>query len=119
VEGDLSTWTPQPAQYDLVLSLYVHADSVDAMVQRLAAGVAPGGTLFMVGHRPIDPTTGAETAAADQLQVSVDTVTAALDPTRWTFLIAEDRPRPMAGTRSRRRHLCAAPLLRSHLTISG
>jgi len=71
---------------------------VDAMVQRLAAGVAPGGTLFMVGHRPIDPTTGAETAAADQLQVSVDTVTAALDPTRWTFLIAEDRPRPMAGT---------------------
>jgi SAM-dependent methyltransferase len=99
VEGDLSTWTPQPAHYDLVVSLYVHvADSVEAMVQRLAAGVAPGGTLFMVGHRPIDPTTGAETAAAGQLQVSVDTATAALDPNRWTFLVAEDRPRPMTGT---------------------
>ena len=98
VEGDLSTWTPQPAHYDLVVSLYVHvADSVEAMVQRLAAGVAPGGTLFMVGHRPIDPTTGAETAAAGQLQVSVDTATAALDPNRWTLLVAEDRPRPMAG----------------------
>ncbi len=99
VEGDLSAWTPQPAHYELALSLYVHvADSVEAMVKRLAAGVAPGGTLFMVGHRPIDPTTGAETAAAGQLQVSVDTATAALDPNRWTFLVAEDRPRPMAGT---------------------
>jgi SAM-dependent methyltransferase len=99
VEGDLSTWTPQPAHYDLVLSLYVHAAGpLEAMVQRLAAGVAPGGTLFMVGHRPIDPASGAETAAAGQLQVSVDTAKAALEPTRWTFLVAEDRPRPTAGT---------------------
>ena len=99
VEGDLSTWIPQPWRYDLVFSLYVHvAGSIEAMVQRLAAGVAPGGTLFMVGHRPIDPTTGAETAAAGQFQVSVDTATAALDPNRWTFLVAEDRLRPIAGT---------------------
>jgi hypothetical protein len=28
----------------------------------LASGVAVGDTLFMVGHRPIDPTTGATTA---------------------------------------------------------
>ncbi len=99
VEGDLSTWIPQPAQYDLVLSLYVHvAGSVESMVQRLAAGVAPGGTLLMVGHRPTDPTTGAETAAAGQRQVSVDAATAALDLNAWTFLVAEDRPRPMAGT---------------------
>lgn len=99
VEGDLSTWTPPPAHYDLVVSLYVHvADSVEAMVQRLAAGVAPGGTLFMVGHRPIDPTTGAETAAAGQHQVSVGTATAALGPSGWTLLVAGERPRPMAGT---------------------
>ncbi len=99
VEGDLSTWTPQPGRYDLVVSLYVHvADSVEAMVQRLAAGVAPGGTLFMVGHRPIDPASGAETPAAGQLQVSVEAAAAALDPSRWTCLVAEDRPRPIAGT---------------------
>ena len=99
VEGDLSTWMPQPLHYDLVFSLYVHvADSVEAMVRRLAVGVAPGGTLFMVGHRPIDPTTGTETAAAGQLQVSVETATAALDPDLWEILVAEDRPRPMAGT---------------------
>lgn len=99
VEGDLSTWAPQPERYDLVVSLYVHvAGSVDATVQRLAAAVAPGGTLFMVGHRPIDPTTGAETAAAGQVQVSVDAATAALDRDGWTFVIAEDRPRRMAGS---------------------
>jgi SAM-dependent methyltransferase len=99
VEADLSTWTPPPAHYDLVSSLYVHAaDSVEAMVQRLARGVAPGGALFMIGHQPIDPTTGAETAAAGQRQVSVDKAMAALDPHRWTFLVAEDRPRSVPGT---------------------
>ena len=49
------------------------------MVQRMAAGVAPGGTLFMVGHRPIDPATGARTPAAGQVQVSVEEASAALD----------------------------------------
>ena len=49
-------------------------------------------------HRPIDPATGAETAAAGQIQVSVDTATEALDPSRWTFLIADDRPRLITGT---------------------
>ena len=99
VESDLSTWTPQPEHYDLVVSLYVHvAGSVEAMVQRLATGVAPGGTLFLVGHRPIDPATGAETAAAGQVQVSVETAVAALDPSHWNFVIAEDRPRAVVGT---------------------
>ena len=64
----------------------------------MAAGVAPGGTLFLVGHRPIDPATGAATAAADQVQVSVDTAAAALDPGRWELIVAEDRPRAVAGT---------------------
>jgi SAM-dependent methyltransferase len=99
VEGDLATWAPQPSRYDLVACLYVHvAGSVEEMVRRLAAGVAPGGTLFLVGHRPIDPATGVPTAAADQVQVSVDTVAATLDPGRWELIVAEDRPRAIAGT---------------------
>ena len=54
VEGDLGTWTPPPGHYDLVSCLYVHvAGSVLEMVQRLGAGVAPGGTLLLVGHRPM------------------------------------------------------------------
>ena len=59
VEADLATWTPQRDAYDLVVCLYVHvAGSVEEMVQRVATGVARGGTLFLVGHRPIDPATG-------------------------------------------------------------
>jgi hypothetical protein len=64
----------------------------------MATGVAPGGTLFLVGHRPIDPATGTATPAAGQVQVSVDEAVAALDPARWEFVVAENRPRAMAGT---------------------
>ena len=99
VEGDLATWTPQPGHYDLVTFLYVHvAGSVEEMVRRMAAGVASGGTLLLVGHRPIDPDTGAATAAADQVQVSVEAAVAALGRERWELTVAEDRRRPAAGT---------------------
>jgi len=68
------------------------------MVQRMAEGVAPGGTLFWVGHQPVDPATGQPTAAAHQVQVSVATATAALDPAQWTLVVAEERPRRQAGS---------------------
>lgn len=99
VEADLATWTAQPDHFDLVVCLYVHvAGSVEEMVRRMANGVAIGGTLFMVGHRPIDPATGAATAAAGQVQVSVESAVAALDPRCWDLVVAEDRPRAIAGT---------------------
>jgi len=99
VEADLGHWTPAPDHFELVVSLYVHvAGSVDAMVRRMASGVAPGGTLLMVGHRPIDPATGKPTAAASQVQVSVENAVAALDPSGWEIVVAEERPRAVAGT---------------------
>jgi 2-polyprenyl-3-methyl-5-hydroxy-6-metoxy-1,4-benzoquinol methylase len=99
VEADLGRWAPPREGYDLVVSLYVHvAGTVEEMVQRIATGVARGGTLFLVGHRPIDPATGAATAAAGQVQVSVEGALAALDPSRWEIVVAEDRPRPAAGS---------------------
>ncbi len=64
----------------------------------MATGVARGGTLFVVGHRPIDPATGAAPAAAGQVQVSVEAALAALDPGPWQPTVVDDRPRPMAGT---------------------
>ncbi|NVB79746.1 MAG: class I SAM-dependent methyltransferase [Kofleriaceae bacterium] len=96
IEGDLATWAAEPAHYDLVVSLYVHvAGSVEEMVQRMASAVAPGGTLFMIGHRPVDPATGARTAAAGQVQVSVEEARRALDSS-WELVIAEERPRTIA-----------------------
>lgn len=94
VEADLGTWAPEPGAYDLVVSLYVHvAGSVEATVRRLARGVAPGGTLLLVGHQPVDPATGAVTAAAGQNQVSVASAARALDSGEWELAIVEERPR--------------------------
>lgn len=99
LERDLGTWSPESEQYDLVFALYVHvAGSVGAFVQRLASAVAPGGTLLLVGHRPIDPQTGAATQAAGQVQVSVEDVTSVLDPGGWSVLLAEERVREVAGS---------------------
>ena len=64
----------------------------------MASGVAPGGTLFMVGHRPIDPATGKPTAAANQVQVSVESASAALEPSAWELVVTEERPRAVAGS---------------------
>jgi 2-polyprenyl-3-methyl-5-hydroxy-6-metoxy-1,4-benzoquinol methylase len=99
VEGDLATLTVEPKHYDFVVCLYVHiAGSVEDMVARMASAVVPGGTLFLVGHRPVDPSTGAATAAASQVQVSVESAVAALDANAWELVIAEERPRAVAGT---------------------
>lgn len=98
-EGDLATWRVEPQEYDLIVCLYVHVSgSVEDLVKRLGDGMAAGGTLFMVGHRPIDPSTGAATAAASQVQVSVESAVAALDSNEWELLVAEERQRAVAGT---------------------
>ena len=98
VEGDLGSWAPPPRRFDLVSCLYVHvAGSVGEMVTRLATGVAPGGTLFLVGHLPVDPSTGKPTPAAGQVQVTVEDAIEALDR-EWQIVVAEERPRATAGT---------------------
>ena len=94
VESDLGSWVPPPRHYDLVSCLYVHvAGSVREMVARLATGVAPGGTLFLVGHLPVDPATGEPTPAAGQVQVTVEGAVEGLDSRGWNIVVAEERTR--------------------------
>lgn len=98
VEGDLGVWVPPSSAFDLVACLYVHvAGSVAEMVQRLAGGVAPGGTLFLVGHLPVDPETGQPTPASGQRQVRVADAVDALDSGDWRILVAEERRRQGGG----------------------
>ena len=49
---DLTTYTPEPAAYDLVLLAYLQlpADQLDPILERAAAAVAPGGTFLLVSH---------------------------------------------------------------------
>lgn len=99
VEDDLASWMPEPGQYDLVVCLYVHvAGSVEDMVRRMASGVAPGGTLFLAGYRADDPRSDADAARGNQVQVSVEAAVAALDAGEWEWVVAEERPRVVAGS---------------------
>jgi hypothetical protein len=77
----------------------VHVNgSVAELVIRLSSGVAPGGTLFLVGHLPVDPATGEPTPAAGQVQVNVEEAVGALDVRHWEVVVAEERPRAAADT---------------------
>jgi len=52
LQEDLDVWTPPERTYDLVTAHYLHATWTDRsqMFRGLAAAVAPGGTLLVVGH---------------------------------------------------------------------
>ncbi len=53
---DLLEWRPPERAYDLVTAQYLHlpAESRRTLFARLAAAVAAGGTLLIVGHHPLD-----------------------------------------------------------------
>ena len=72
--------------------------SVPEMVRRLGSGVAPGGSLFLVGHLPVDPATGKPTPAAGQVQVSVDEALDGLGASDWDVVLGEERRRAATGS---------------------
>jgi SAM-dependent methyltransferase len=53
VTADVVTYAPEPV-YDLVVVLYLHLppDDMRTAVGHAAGGLAPGGTLLLVGHHP-------------------------------------------------------------------
>jgi SAM-dependent methyltransferase len=96
VRADLRTWTP-PASYDLVSVQFLHpaAEVRAAVLGRLAAAVAPGGTLLVVGH---DVTGMAgHRGHAPAVYPSAAEVAADLDPAGWRIAAAEQRQRPATG----------------------
>jgi hypothetical protein len=60
---------------------------------RLAAAVAPGGTLLIVGHHPSDLHTTAHRMHFPDMMFTGDEVASSLDPTTWQVLAAAARPR--------------------------
>ncbi|MDJ0396670.1 class I SAM-dependent methyltransferase [Rhodococcus sp. G-MC3] len=111
VEADLSSWTPHE-QYDLVTTHYSHP----AMPQlefydRLATWVAPGGTLFIVGHLHLATSHGAadnhghghghghgdgEQPPAEASATAAG-ITARLDPSLWDVRTANESHRTVNG----------------------
>ncbi|SDF44439.1 Methyltransferase domain-containing protein [Blastococcus fimeti] len=93
---DLEVWTPPEASFDLVTAHYLHSAWTDraAMFRRLAAAVAPGGTLLVVGHQHGEQWGHGHAHAheAGALYTAQD-VAAVLDPDEWTDVVTETRDR--------------------------
>ena len=93
MRADLAEWAPPEGRFDLVTAHYVHpSTSNDALFRRLAAAVAPGGTLLVVGHQPSDEA-GHPHAPAPESHITADEVAALLEPGEWDIDVAEARVR--------------------------
>jgi thioredoxin reductase/2-polyprenyl-3-methyl-5-hydroxy-6-metoxy-1,4-benzoquinol methylase len=94
--ADLREQPPAEAAYDLVSSQFMQLPSEARrnLFARLAAAVAPGGTLLIVGHHPADLQTTAHRMHFPDMMFTAEQIAASLDPTTWQMLAAEARPRP-------------------------
>jgi SAM-dependent methyltransferase len=96
MEIDLTDRAPDEERFDLVSTHYVHpVGSRDALFRRLAAAVAPGGTLLVVGHDPSDRSTGHSDTPG--VHFTAQEAAALLDPGRWEVAVAETRTRNATG----------------------
>ena len=94
IQADVMRWVPDK-EYDLVTTHYLHlaGEPRRALFARLAAAVAPGGTLVVVGHHPKDLDTGARRPAMPDMFFTAEEVASSLDPAGWEIAVAEARPR--------------------------
>lgn len=92
---DLTAWDPPAAAYDLVSSHYLHlpVEPRQALFSRLAASVAPRGTLLFAGHHPSDMQTTMPRPPLPELYFTGDEIAAALDPSQWEVVANDARPR--------------------------
>jgi SAM-dependent methyltransferase len=93
--ADLRDQPPAEGAYDLVSSQFMHlpSEARRELFGRLAAAVAPGGILLIVGHHPSDLRTSARRMHFPDMMFSGAEVASSLDPAGWEVLAAEARPR--------------------------
>lgn len=95
-QHDLRTWSPVEGAFDLVAAHFVHAPSPEreALLGRWAAAVAPGGTLLVVAHSPLDLEQDAVRRPPDPALYATAAQSAALLEGAGTWdVVAQERPR--------------------------
>ncbi|TFC31878.1 class I SAM-dependent methyltransferase [Cryobacterium sp. MDB1-18-2] len=94
-QHDLTSWSPEPRSFDLVTSQFMHlpGSARSVLFRALAAAVAPGGTLLIVGHDVSDADAGEHRAHFRELMFGVDDVLAAIDGAELEVEVAESRER--------------------------
>jgi thioredoxin reductase/trans-aconitate methyltransferase len=92
---DLRDRAPAAGRYDLVSAQFMHLPGATRreLFERLAAAVAPGGTLLIVGHHPSDLRTTAHRMHFPEMMFTAEQVAGELDAQVWQVLAAEARPR--------------------------
>lgn len=92
---DLLAWTPPAASFDLVTAQFMHLPKVDRdpLYARLAAAVATGGSLLIVGHAASDIHAGARRPDVQDLFFTAADIAGALDENMWRIEASESRPR--------------------------
>lgn len=95
---DLRDKPPAEEAYDLLSAQFMHLPPPQRreLFARLAAAVAPGGILLIVGHHPSDLWTSTHRMHMPDMMYTAEDVAVSLDPARWEVLTAEARSR--AGT---------------------
>lgn len=99
---DITAWSPATQSFDLVSAQFMHLPDPErsALFRSLAAAVAPGGALLIVGHEPSDFADDPEhrTHLVEKM-FSVDDVLAAIEGEGLRVDIAEIRKRhaPVPG----------------------
>jgi SAM-dependent methyltransferase len=85
---DVTSWQPPKASFDLVSAQYMHLVAAvrSVVFPWLAAAVAPGGTLLIVGHHPSDLQTTMPRPPVPERFYTGDDVEALLDTTEWTVV---------------------------------
>lgn len=99
--ADLRTTSPD-GPFDLVSAqyLYLLPDLRHALFARLAAAVAPGGTLLVVGH---DLAGSTDHPMPPEIYYTAEEIAGTLDPDAWAILVSEARPRPLTDAAARHR----------------
>jgi SAM-dependent methyltransferase len=85
VHTDVVDWTPATGSFDLVSAQFMHLplEPRTALFEHLAAAVAPGGTLLIVGHHPSDLHTTMGRPAMHDMFFTGEELAAALNPAQW------------------------------------
>jgi SAM-dependent methyltransferase len=93
-QGDITAWTPERS-YDLVSAQFMQLAPPlrDAVFLRLAAAVAIGGTLLIVGHDPSDLETTVRRPRMPGVLYTAEEIAGLLDPQAWEILVQAARPR--------------------------
>jgi SAM-dependent methyltransferase len=102
-QADLLSWVPAAGYCDLVSAHFMHfaKEAREPLHRRLAAAVAPGGILLIVGHHPSDLQTTVPRPPTPERFYTAAEVSAVLDPAEWEILAEDARPREVQDPEGR------------------